>query len=72
MSPAEAERFLVDEALLPQRLAEREVLRYQRIPLQATTYLGGALAIDRALARGVTIDALLAAGPVPPDALRPT
>ena len=72
MSPAEAERFLVDEALLPQRLAEREVLRYQRIPLQATTYLGGALAIDRALARGVTIDALLAAGPIPPDALRAT
>lgn len=69
MSPDEAREFLVREAMLPEAVAAREVARYQRIPLQALTYLTGAQAIERALARGVSIDALLGAGPIPPDLL---
>ncbi|AKF03990.1 DUF885 family protein [Sandaracinus amylolyticus] len=76
MSIAEARSFLNDRALLPDSIATREVARYQRIPLQALTYLTGALAIERHLAphraRGDetrAIAALLAAGPVPPALL---
>jgi hypothetical protein len=61
--------LLVRNALVPEANARREIARYRRIPLQALTYLTGALAVERTLARGVTIDALLAAGPVPPDRL---
>ncbi|UJR83489.1 DUF885 family protein [Sandaracinus amylolyticus] len=76
MSLDEARAFLIDRALLPEAIAAREVARYQRIPLQALTYLTGALAIERHLAphraRGDetrAIAALLAAGPVPPALL---
>lgn len=67
VSAAEAAAFMENEAPLPRGHASSEVARYQRIPLQALTYLTGALQIERALARGVSIDELLAAGPVPPD-----
>lgn len=74
MSPEDARAFLVREAFLPEPTAAREIERYQRVPLQALTYLSGALAIERGLAaaraRGeesAAIARLLAAGPVPPE-----
>lgn len=75
-SPESAREMLMRDAFLPEATATMEVARYQRIPLQALTYLTGALAIERHLApsraRGreaAAVTKLLAEGPIPPEVL---
>lgn len=76
ITPEDAHGMLMRDAFLPAETAATEVARYQRIPLQAVTYLTGALAIERHLApvrkRGkepAAIVKLLAEGPIPPEVL---
>ncbi|HEX5748736.1 MAG TPA: DUF885 domain-containing protein [Archangium sp.] len=47
MTDEAAVRYLVHHACMPEPNARREVLRYKRIPLQAITYLLGALDFER-------------------------
>ena len=47
MKDEEAVRYLVHHACMPEPNARREVLRYKRIPMQAITYLLGALEFER-------------------------
>jgi uncharacterized protein (DUF885 family) len=47
MRSEEAVRYLVHHACMPEPNARREVLRYKRIPMQAITYLLGALEFER-------------------------
>ncbi|HEX8436695.1 DUF885 domain-containing protein [Archangium sp.] len=81
LSDEEAVRYLVHHACMPEPNARREVLRYKRIPLQAITYLLGALEFERLEAdcrreRGNRFDEaafhdeLFSFGPVPPALLR--
>ncbi len=76
-----AVRHLVQDACMPEPNAQREVLRYKRIPMQAITYLLGALEFERLEAdcrreRGGHFDEarfheeLFSFGPVPPAHLR--
>nr|MDQ3033005.1 DUF885 domain-containing protein [Myxococcota bacterium] len=76
ITPEDAHGMLVRDAFLPPETATMEVARYQRMPLQALTYLTGALAIERHLAplrkRGkepAAIAKLFAEGPIPPEVL---
>jgi uncharacterized protein (DUF885 family) len=71
MTRDEAARFTAWATLLPEAWAQRQVVRYRRMPLQACTYWLGALAIERAAARrtgsmAAFHDELLSRGPVPP------
>ncbi|ATB27867.1 DUF885 domain-containing protein [Melittangium boletus] len=76
-----AVRYLVHHACMPEPNAWREVLRYKRIPMQAITYLLGALEFERLEAdcrreRGSHFDEarfheeLFSFGPVSPARLR--
>lgn len=47
MDDEAAVRYLVHHACMPEPNARREVLRYKRIPMQAITYLLGALDFER-------------------------
>jgi uncharacterized protein (DUF885 family) len=82
VSRAEAAAMLARECCLDEERARGQVLRYQRIPLQATTYLVGAREIERlhdecARACGDAFDepafhdALFSYGPVPPAWIAP-
>ncbi|MFE8601437.1 DUF885 domain-containing protein [Archangium violaceum] len=81
MTDEAAVRYLVHHACMPEPNARREVLRYKRIPLQAITYLLGALEFERLeedcrRERGSRFDEahfhdeLFSFGPVPPALLR--
>jgi uncharacterized protein (DUF885 family) len=81
MSDEEAVRYLMHHACMPELNAQREVLRYKRIPMQAITYLLGALEFERLeedcrRERGSRFDEadfhdeLFSFGPVPPALLR--
>ena len=77
----EAVQHLIQYAYMPEPNARREVLRFKRIPMQAITYLLGALEFERLEAelrreRGPRFDepafheALFSFGPVPPGQVR--
>ncbi|MFY0570453.1 DUF885 domain-containing protein [Archangium lansingense] len=81
MDDEEAVYYLVHRACMPEPNARREVLRYKRIPMQAITYLLGALEFERLeedcrRERGSRFneaafhDELFSFGPVPPALLR--
>ncbi len=81
MSEEDAVHSLMRHAFMPKPNARREVLRYKRIPMQAITYLLGALefeqlAEDCRRERGESFDEagfhdeLFSFGPVPPALLR--
>jgi uncharacterized protein (DUF885 family) len=81
MDDEAAVRYLVQHACMPEPNARREVLRYKRIPMQAITYLLGALEFERLeedcrRERGSRFDEagfhdeLFSFGPVPPALLR--
>ncbi|QRN99839.1 DUF885 domain-containing protein [Archangium violaceum] len=81
MNEEEAVRYLMHHACMPEPNARREVLRYKRIPMQAITYLLGALEFERLAEdcrreRGSRFDEaafhdeLFSFGPVPPALLR--
>ena len=75
MSIEEGVRFLIEEACMSPAAAARELSRYQRIPLQALTYLTGARMFERARERAAALPGfderrfharLIAEGPVLP------
>ena len=81
MNEEDAVRYLMHHAFMPEPNARREVLRYKRIPMQAITYLLGALEFERLAddcrrERGARFDEagfhdeLFSFGPVPPALLR--
>ncbi|MFY0529465.1 DUF885 domain-containing protein [Archangium gephyra] len=81
MDDEAAVRYLVHHARMPEPNARREVLRYKRIPMQAITYLLGALELEQLeedcrRERGSRFDEarfhdeLFSFGPVPPALLR--
>jgi uncharacterized protein (DUF885 family) len=81
MDEEEAVRYLMHHACMPEPNARREVLRYKRIPMQAITYLLGALELEQLAEdcrreRGSRFDEaafhneLFSFGPVPPALLR--
>lgn len=76
-----AVRYLMHHACMPEPNARREILRYKRIPMQAITYLLGALELEQLeedcrRERGSRFDEpafhdeLFSYGPVPPALLR--
>ncbi|PTL78412.1 DUF885 domain-containing protein [Vitiosangium sp. GDMCC 1.1324] len=81
MDDETAVHYLVHSACMPEPNARREILRYKRIPMQAITYLLGALEFERLeedcrRERGDRFDEarfhdeLFSFGPVPPALLR--
>ena len=81
MDDEAAVRHLMHHAFMPEPNARREVLRYKRIPMQAITYLLGALEFERLAEdcrreRGADFheadfhEELFSFGPVPPSLLR--
>ncbi|WP_257460753.1 DUF885 domain-containing protein [Archangium lipolyticum] len=81
MDEEAAVRYLMHHACMPEPNAQREVLRYKRIPMQAITYLLGALEFERLAEdcrreRGSRFDEaafhdeLFSFGPVSPALLR--
>ena len=81
MTPDQAARTLAEGACLTYAVAQKETLRYMRIPMQAITYLIGRLEIERLKADeqrelGSAFDEadfhekLFSFGPVPPGLIR--
>ncbi len=81
MKPGEAVDYIAEHTSFSRETAQSEIMRYQRLPMQGTTYLLGALQFEEtrrearrragpAFRNDVFHERLLAFGPVPPSILR--